>query len=79
MNKLDQVKRLLKEINEEIDLEEPYIVNYELNETSSYNSKYGDDRLCKCGHPYYRHFDTYDDMAEIGCKYCQCFTFKEVK
>lgn len=36
-----------------------------------YDSNFGDDRLCLCGHPYYRHFDTYDDMAAIGCKYCR--------
>ena len=30
------------------------------------------DRLCKCGHPYYRHFDTYAEMDPVGCKYCHC-------
>lgn len=25
--------------------------------TRRYNSKYGDDRVCLCGHAYYRHFD----------------------
>lgn len=30
---------------------------------------------CVCGHPYYRHFDTYDNMAAVGCKYCGCFEF----
>ena len=48
-----------------------------------YRADYGDDRDCKCGHPYYRHFDTYpqypteeypdgERMAPVGCKYCQC-------
>ena len=32
---------------------------------------------CECGDPYYRHFDTYDDMSPVGCKYCECWTFKE--
>ena len=41
-----------------------------------YNSKFGDDKLCKCGHTYYRHFDSYDDMYPIGCKYCKCRRFK---
>jgi hypothetical protein len=36
-----------------------------------YMDDFGDDRLCVCGHPYYRHFDTYEDMAPVGCKYCQ--------
>lgn len=40
-----------------------------------YDKSYGDDRLCECGHSYYRHFDTYENMADVGCKYCQCYTF----
>lgn len=31
----------------------------------------------ECGHPYRRHFDTYEFMLPVGCKYCPCFTFKE--
>ena len=42
-----------------------------------YDSSFGDDRICACGHPYYRHFDTYDDMYPLGCKYCGCMTFQE--
>lgn len=42
-----------------------------------YNPRYGDGRLCKCGHPYYRHFDTYENMAPVGCKYCECRQFEE--
>jgi hypothetical protein len=38
-----------------------------------YDPKFGDDRLCLCGHPYYRHFDTYEEMAPVGCKYCLAF------
>ena len=44
---------------------------------SYYNSSFGDDKVCECGHTYYRHFDSYEDMDPIGCKYCQCYTFKE--
>jgi hypothetical protein len=40
-----------------------------------YNPKYGDDKLCQCGHSYYRHFDSYEDMAPVGCKYCGCSEF----
>lgn len=46
----------------------------------SYDPSFGDDKKCECGHPYYRHFDTYEDMAPVGCKYCQidqCSGFKE--
>jgi hypothetical protein len=45
-------------------------------EFRSYNRNYGDTRVCKCGHKYYRHFDTHDDMADVGCKYCDCGTFE---
>jgi hypothetical protein len=41
----------------------------------TYDPKFGDDRACQCGHIYYRHFDTYDDMYPIGCKYCECVDF----
>jgi hypothetical protein len=38
-----------------------------------YDPNYGDDIPCECGHPYYRHFDTYDDMEPVGCKYCNTY------
>lgn len=41
-----------------------------------YNPDFGDNRLCECGHTYYRHFDTYEHMAPVGCKYCGCQEFK---
>jgi len=44
-----------------------------------YDPLFGDDRLCECGHPYYRHFDTYDGMNPVGCKYCsadECSHFR---
>lgn len=44
---------------------------------AEYNPRYGDERVCKCGHLYYRHFDTYEDMRNVGCKYCGCLTFEE--
>jgi hypothetical protein len=42
-----------------------------------YDRAFGDDRVCTCGHPYYRHFDTYERMAHVGCKYCACYAFQE--
>ena len=47
---------------------------------NQYNPDFGDGKLCTCGHIYYRHFDTYEKMAPVGCKYafqCQCSGFKE--
>lgn len=49
-----------------------------LKETAyKYDPEFGDDRICKCGHTYYRHFDSYEDMYPIGCKYCECYEFEE--
>jgi hypothetical protein len=42
-----------------------------------YDPEFGDDRICECDHSYYRHFDSYDNMRPVGCKYCQCYKFKE--
>ena len=42
----------------------------------NYNPDYGDDKVCQCGHRYYRHFDTYEDMKPVGCKYCSCDLFQ---
>lgn len=44
-----------------------------------YNPDYGDSKLCKCGHTYYRHFDSYENMAPVGCKYCGCEEFVPVE
>lgn len=57
--------------------EKPYIEKEITYIERSYNPNYGDDRICQCGHPYYRHFDTYEQMYPCGCKYCECRTFVE--
>ena len=47
-----------------------------------WNPDFDQDAVCaraRCGHLYYRHFDSYDDMAPCGCKYCPCYTFKEAE
>lgn len=57
----------------------PYIVTIEgVAINYEYNKNYGDDKECVCGHPYYRHFDTYEYMSPIGCKYCGCSYFVEM-
>lgn len=58
-------------------IEKPYIITEKIVYVKEYNPNYGDDRICLCGHKYYRHFDTYDDMNPIGCKYCSCHHFTE--
>jgi len=55
----------------------PYILEVKYEVERTYNKNYGDNRICICGHPYYRHFDTYEDMQDVGCKYCHCFDFVE--
>lgn len=57
---------------DEISKEKPYI-------NGEYNPNYGDERICVCGHSYVRHFDTYEYMDPIGCKYCGCDKFVEKK
>ena len=57
--------------------EKPYITKIVKSETIAYNPNYGDHRICKCEHQYYRHFDSYDDMHPCGCKYCPCMMFEE--
>lgn len=60
-----------------LDSEKPYLeIVHEIIE-KFYNPLYGDERICECGHTYYRHFDTYEKMENVGCKYCQCNEFKE--
>ena len=55
----------------------PYL-EYEYKATfKKYNPNYGDNRICECGHPYHRHFDSYENMRPVGCKYCYCREFKE--
>ena len=58
-------------------MQEPYIVTEIVVKKYKYNKEYGDDRVCECGHKYYRHFDTYEEMSPVGCKYCHCLKFVE--
>jgi hypothetical protein len=55
--------------------EKPYLEKTVIEQF--YNPKYGDDRVCECVHYYYRHFDGYDNNANVGCKYCGCHDFVE--
>jgi hypothetical protein len=40
-----------------------------------WNPDYDQNATCKCGHSYERHFDSYESMANVGCKYCECRVF----
>lgn len=59
--------------------EKPYLIEKEIVIIKRHNPNYNQDKLCECGHKYYRHFDTYEDMRNVGCKYCNCSEFKVSK
>ena len=58
-------------------VERPYKEIVTIKTEKKYNPNFGDDKKCKCGHSYYRHFDSYEQMEAIGCKYCDCYDFEE--
>jgi hypothetical protein len=55
----------------------PYLYEQHIEIVLKYNKNYGDYRICVCGDPYHRHFDSYENMEAIGCKYCDCRVFVE--
>lgn len=57
--------------------QKPYLTKIVTLKKRAYNPNFGDDRVCRCGHTYERHFDSYEDMASVGCKYCRCNNFRE--
>lgn len=57
--------------------EQPYLYTQRIVTDRHYNGDYGGGRACECGHAYYRHFDSYEDMEPVGCKYCPCYDFVE--
>lgn len=57
------------------NIDGPYKVTYSVHIHNEYNPNFGDDKLCQCGHTYYRHFDSYEGMDACGCKYCTCRYF----
>lgn len=69
---------VLQDIENVQDLENtPYLIEVNVEVTRKYNPNYGDNKMCKCGHQYYRHFDSWEDMLAVGCKYCDCWEFVE--
>jgi hypothetical protein len=72
----DEFVRLIEQ--EEIVNHSPPALSEEDRIAEQYDENFGDNKLCLCGHPYYRHFDTYDHMSAIGCKYCYKYTDRHV-
>jgi hypothetical protein len=58
----------LRRISETVEMLESKI-------SRAWNPNHDQKAVCECGHPYHRHFDGYEDMASVGCKYCECYTF----
>jgi len=56
--------------------ESPYIETRRVIIDKKYNPKYGDDKICECGHPYNSHFDAHKNMRVCGWRYCNCYEFK---
>lgn len=74
------IKHRAKLLNNKNDPYLKYKYKYEYKViTELYNPNYGDDRICKCGHSYDSHFDSWEDMAACYCKYCNCNRFVEAK
>ena len=57
------------------DITQPYLTTTVTRVERHFNPNY-DDVDCECGHPYERHFDSYESMSAVGCKYCGCCDFK---
>ena len=74
-----EIEELINELNSIDRSTLPYLETYSLEVNHTYNKNYDDDKVCECGHLYYRHFDTYENMESVGCKYCGCWEFKEKK
>jgi len=80
----EQIEKDLKDVEalqlvNENSKNQPYIEVIEITKVYKYNPAFGDGRICECGHEYYRHFDTYEDMYPTSCKYCGCSGFEEKK
>jgi len=64
----------------------PYVTKTIRQTVQVYNPKYGDERMCECGHIYQDHFDLeapawYDGASnfygnQIVCKNCYCIKFR---
>ena len=53
----------------------PYLETAVTEIRRSWNPDYDQDAECECGHSYDRHFDGYENMSNVGCKYCGCWDF----
>lgn len=69
-NQAFQLARLLLGIDD-YEGQEPYLEETTVERV--WNPDFPQNAICDCGHPYHRHFDSYDyDNYPAGCKYCPC-------
>lgn len=57
----------------------PYLTKRVTRTVRMFNPDYKGPTTCACDHPYERHFDPYEHMEAVGCKYCECRKFKPSK
>lgn len=69
----DEFVRLIEQEEVAQHVDTSYVPSSEDEIAEQYDEKFGDNKPCLCGHPYYRHFDTYEQMSAVGCKYCSHF------
>lgn len=74
-----QLKKLVElyESGKSDDTNSAYLEEVKVKIIKKYNPNFGDNRECTCGHPYHRHFDSYENMQAVGCKYCGCYHFED--
>lgn len=82
LNLLDQLQQLTKalaEMDQHESRHHPVCSSgpryFDASDPKLYDKAFGDERVCMCTHQYYRHFDTYEQMRPVGCKYCECRVF----
>ena len=65
--------------SEEKHVELPYVEEEITHTVRLYNPRFGNNRVCVCGHIYYKHFDFFEAPInqDVGCKYCACNNFVE--
>lgn len=64
----------------ELIKQQPYIVEMHTTYTYHYNPRFGDERMCHCGHSYIQHFDAFEQYDELGCKQdCKCGHFRDIE
>ena len=77
---ISQVKRQFEGHFPKGQVPEYDVVVFEMSYAGpAWDKDHDQEAECECGHTYYRHFDTYEDMRGVGCKYCGCQIFRAKK